>query len=56
VLEIAFTPDRGGEVALVRQLTEHLAELIGGGRLTAGSKLPATREAALKVVAEMAGD
>jgi len=25
VLEIAFTPVRGGEVALVRQLTEHLA-------------------------------
>ena len=46
MLEIAFTPDRGGEVALVRQLTEHLAELIGGGRLAAGSKLPATREAA----------
>jgi 2-aminoadipate transaminase len=46
VLEIAFTPDRGGEVALVRQLTEHLAELIGGGRLAAGSKLPATFEAA----------
>jgi GntR family transcriptional regulator / MocR family aminotransferase len=46
VLEIAFTPDRGGEVALVRQPTEHLAELIGGGRLAAGSKLPATREAA----------
>jgi 2-aminoadipate transaminase len=46
VLEIAFNPDRAGDVALVCQLTEHLAELIGGGRLAAGSKLPATREAA----------
>jgi DNA-binding transcriptional MocR family regulator len=46
VLEITFTPDRRGDVALVRQLTEHLADLIAGGRLVAGSKLPATREAA----------
>jgi DNA-binding transcriptional MocR family regulator len=46
VLEIAFHPDRTGEVALVHQLTQHLAGLIETGRLVAGCKLPATREAA----------
>ncbi|HKA27823.1 MAG TPA: PLP-dependent aminotransferase family protein [Candidatus Binatia bacterium] len=46
MLEIAFHPDRTGHVALVHQLTEHLADLIQTGRLAGGSKLPATREAA----------
>jgi DNA-binding transcriptional MocR family regulator len=46
VLEIAFRPDRSGEIALDRQLTDHLAGLIHAGRLAPGAKLPATREAA----------
>ncbi len=46
MLEIAFRPDRSGEMALDRQLTEHVAGLILAGRLAPGTKLPATREAA----------
>jgi DNA-binding transcriptional MocR family regulator len=53
VLEIAFHPDRTGEVALVHQLTQHLAGLIETGRLVAGCKLPATREAAAALRREM---
>ncbi len=46
MLEIAFRPDRSGATPIARQLTEHLAALIGAGRLAPGGKLPATREAA----------
>lgn len=46
MLEIAFRPDRASEVSLARQLADHLAGLIEAGRLLAGRKLPATREAA----------
>jgi GntR family transcriptional regulator / MocR family aminotransferase len=46
VLEIAFRPDRGREVPIARQLADHLAELVRTGRLPAGRKLPAAREAA----------
>jgi DNA-binding transcriptional MocR family regulator len=47
VLEIAFRPDRARDVPLPRQLADHLATVIDAGRLTAGSKLPATREVAI---------
>jgi GntR family transcriptional regulator/MocR family aminotransferase len=46
VLEIAFHPDRAGDVPFARQLADHLAALIGSGRLAPGVKLPASREAA----------
>ncbi len=47
MLEIAFRPDRSGEIALVRQLADRLTTLIASGRLALGAKLPASREAAL---------
>jgi DNA-binding transcriptional MocR family regulator len=46
VLDIAFTPDRGSDVAIARQLAQHLAGLIDAGRLTAGTRLPPAREVA----------
>jgi len=46
VIEIAFRPDRASDVAVHRQLAEHLAALIATGRLAGGAKLPASRELA----------
>ena len=46
MLEIAFRADRESAVPLPRQLADHLAGLIEAGRLPAGRKLPASREAA----------
>ena len=47
VLEIAFRPDRSSDVPMARQLADHLETLVRSGRLVGGSKLPASREAAL---------
>jgi 2-aminoadipate transaminase len=47
VLEIAFRPDRASDVPMARQLADHLETLVRSGRLVGGSKLPASREAAL---------
>lgn len=49
VLELAFHPDRGGDIPIYRQLAEYLRELIVTGRLPAGEKLPATRELAASI-------
>ena len=46
MIEIAFRPDRASDVAVHRQLAEHLAALIATGRLAGGAKLPASRELA----------
>ena len=46
MLEIAFRADRDSAVPLPRQLADHLEGLIEAGRLPAGRKLPASREAA----------
>jgi len=47
VLEIAFRPDRTSEVPMARQLADHVATLVASGRLAGGSRLPASREAAI---------
>jgi GntR family transcriptional regulator/MocR family aminotransferase len=47
VLEIAFRPDRASGVPLARQLADHVEALVRSGRLVRGSKLPASREAAV---------
>ncbi len=46
MLEIAFRLDRRADVPLPRQLADHVAGLIHSGRLSAGAKLPATRDVA----------
>ncbi len=46
MLDIAFTPDRTSDVAIARQLAEHLAGLIEAGRLAGGTRLPPAREVA----------
>lgn len=46
MFDVAFRPDRHGPTPIARQLADHLAGLIAAGRLAAGSKLPASREAA----------
>jgi GntR family transcriptional regulator/MocR family aminotransferase len=46
VIEIAFRPERASDIAVHRQLAAHLAALVETGRLTAGTKLPASRELA----------
>jgi GntR family transcriptional regulator/MocR family aminotransferase len=47
VLEIAFRPDRASGIPMARQLADHVAALVASGRLVGGSKLPASREAAV---------
>jgi len=47
MLDLAFSADRASDVPLPRQLAEHVATLIGTGRLAAGTKLPATRDVAV---------
>jgi GntR family transcriptional regulator/MocR family aminotransferase len=46
VIEIAFRPQRTSDVAVHRQLAAHLGALVETGRLTEGTKLPATRDLA----------
>src|SRR5262249_45626655 len=44
---IAFRPDRASGIPMARQLADHVAALVASGRLVGGSKLPASREAAV---------
>jgi len=46
VLEIAFQPDRSRREPVYRQLEGYLRELVAGGRLRPGERLPASRELA----------
>jgi GntR family transcriptional regulator/MocR family aminotransferase len=46
VLDLAFRPDPTRRDPVYRQLADHLAELIGAGRLAHGERLPPTRELA----------